>query len=107
MKILQETKNPLLKRKEIKAEISYEGATPNRAEVKNQLGQKGHLIIRRIKPVYGEGTAVVEAVVYDNKEIADKIEAEHLKKKNHKEEPKKEESEENSAETAPEKTASE
>ena len=93
LKILSEENNKLIGRKEVRARINYAGATPNREALKKEFKDK-NVVIRRIKPEFGETSAIVEAVIYTSKEVMDKLEAEHVKKRN--EEKPKEESEEGS-----------
>lgn len=85
VKIISETENKLLNRKEIVARITYEGITPNRDAVKDLLKIKGNVVIRKIEPEYGRTSALVHAVSYADKKFLETVEAKHITKKNFKE----------------------
>lgn len=97
--ILNELDNKLLNRKEITARVTYEGATPNRDAVKNEMKLKGNVVIRKITPEFGKCSAIVEAVSYAKKEDMEK-EAKHFLKKNVTEAPAEENKEEAATENA-------
>lgn len=89
LKILTEENNKLIGRKEVRARVTYAGgSTPNRDAIKSEFKGK-NVVIRKIKPEFGDTSAIVEAIIYESKEIMEKIEAEHIKKKNE-EKPKEE-----------------
>ena len=85
LKIITKKENPLLGRKEITAELDFEGATPSNQQVaeliKNDL--KGEVILKKVHTDFSKQLAKVEAFVYDSKESRDKAErmTKHLRKK--------------------------
>jgi small subunit ribosomal protein S24e len=94
----EQTKNPLLDRKEIHFDCLYQGeSTPKVLEVKNRLVavldvDKNLLVVDKLKPQFGEGKAKGYAKLYDSPESLSRIERQHVLEKN--QEPKKEEAKE-------------
>lgn len=84
----EKIENPLLNRTEIHFDCTYQGeATPKVMEVKNRLVatldvDKKLLVVHNLKPSYGEGKATGYAKLYDSEESLNKIEREHVVKKN-------------------------
>lgn len=74
--------NKLLSRTEIIADISFTGATPAQATVKEALAKKtgkSAIIVKTVGTLRGSQTAVVQAYAYDSE---DKMKAiEEIKKK--------------------------
>jgi len=108
--IKSKTDNKLLDRKEIEAEVSFVGATPSKADLKQEIcGKVGAnpdlTILREIRAGYGTQRLRIVAHSYANKESLMAVEPEHIKrryglgekpkeekpKEEKKEEPKKEE----------------
>ncbi|GEM_PF-444368 len=92
--------NKLLSRKEIEAEVSYEGATPSRGDIKQSIcGKIGAnpdlVVLREINTGFGKQMAKVVAHSYENVDALANTEPEHIQKRfkvgKAKEEPKKEE----------------
>lgn len=78
--------NALLSRTEIKADLTYEGVTPSRIELKKKitaiLGAKEELVvIKKIEVAYGFQKAVVTAYVYKTKQELDKLEPAYILKR--------------------------
>ncbi|HDN95505.1 MAG: 30S ribosomal protein S24e [Thermoplasmata archaeon] len=77
--------NKLLEREEIECIVKYEGATPPRKkikeELKNALGLSGYIVIHKIEPFFGMMQARVYAKVYPSEEIARKIEEDYILKR--------------------------
>ena len=96
--VTQKTENPLLDRTEIQFDCTYQGeSTPKVLEVKNRLVavldvDKNLLVVDKLKPQFGEGTAKGYAKLYDSTQSLSKIEREHVILKN--QAPQKEENEE-------------
>ena len=97
--------NKLLGREEIHFVIKYEGATPRRQKVKEELkkalGLKGFVLLQYIKPMFGLNQAKVYAKVYPSEEEARKIEEDYIIRRNiggKKEEVKEEKKEEEKGE---------
>lgn len=111
LNITKSKKNELLKRTEITAEISFDTATPQRAEVKKAIAASAKckedlLVVKKINSHYGGKTADVTAYAYSDKDLFEKVEREYMRTRNAKpvkEEPK----EEAPAEAAPEAPAPE
>jgi len=78
--------NKLLGREEIHFVIKYEGATPRRQKVKEELkkalGLKGFVLLQYIKPMFGLNQAKVYAKVYPSEEEARKIEEDYIIRRN-------------------------
>jgi ribosomal protein S24E len=77
--IKQETESPLLSRKEIKAEVIFEKATPSNDEVAKDIASKTKsspelIVVKHIYTKFGETKADVEAYIYQSKEALEKIE---------------------------------
>lgn len=79
MKVLEEKKNDLLNRKEVKISLEFSGQkTPSQVEVIKQaaglLKTKEDLIyVDEIKQIYGNATGYANLFVYDTKANLDKI----------------------------------
>jgi len=104
--------NKLLSRKEIEAEVSYEGATPSRGDIKQSIcGKIGAnpdlVVLREINTGFGKQMAKVVAHSYENVDALTNTEPEHIQKRFKvgkeavKEEPKKEEPKAEAKEEAP------
>lgn len=77
---------PLLHRREIKATIDFEGATPKREEVKKEMAQKLKvkeelLLINRIYNANGDSRADVIVHVYEDEKVLKETEYEFTLKK--------------------------
>ncbi|USN45117.1 MAG: 30S ribosomal protein S24e [Candidatus Woesearchaeota archaeon] len=84
--VQKEYARPLLSRKEVEVKIFFDGATPKREEVREELAKllkaaKELLIIKSIYNHFGEGSAEVTAFVYDNAEDMKVIEPKYVLKK--------------------------
>lgn len=82
LKIKEDTRNPLLDRKEIKFEIQSK-TTPTRESVKEELvgktrADKNLIVIQSLKQRFGENVIEGYAKVYDNESSLKKIELEHV-----------------------------
>lgn len=78
--ILEKKDNPLLRRTEIIADISFEAATPSRQVMKEAISKKLNaspelIIIRNIYPFFGDKKAEVVVHIYNKKEDVEKIES--------------------------------
>ena len=79
-KIVAQEEEPLLSRIRVKAELIFENATPSNAEVAKQIASslkkdESLVVVKKIATHYGEKQADVDAVVYENKEAKESIEA--------------------------------
>ncbi len=82
--VLATTENKLLDRKEIDAEISFEGATPKRAEIKQAMGGKiganpELMVLREVSSTFGRSSVKVLAHLYPTKEQLMNTEPKHIK----------------------------
>ena len=71
--LISTTENKLLDRKEIEAEVSFDGATPKRAELKDAICQKVAanpelVILRKVSSSFGRKAVKVVAHAYSAKE---------------------------------------
>ncbi|CAB3289739.1 30S ribosomal protein S24e [Methanocaldococcus lauensis] len=87
IRILSERYNPLLKRKEYRFIVDYEGATPTFKDVKLKLAailnaNKDLLIVEKIVGESGMQRVRGYAKLYDNEEMLKLIEREHILRKN-------------------------
>ena len=108
-KVMEKT-NSLLKRKELEfiADHSLSG-TPNRAEIKKKiaamLNQGLSLVfIKKVVTLSGENKSKVTVHVYENKDIAEKIEPDYIIKRNEIKEEKPEVKEETNQDEQKEET---
>ncbi|MFA5060880.1 MAG: hypothetical protein WC494_01015 [Candidatus Pacearchaeota archaeon] len=73
-KILSQKKNPFLKREEIVVQIT-DDVTPSKEKVVELIGkEKDTTIVRKISAGFGNNLFVAEVLVYDSKDLRDKIE---------------------------------
>jgi len=98
IKIISETYNPLLKRKEVTFEINHTqtGGTPPRFEVRKAIAQVvkadlDRIYIRKIETKTGTMTAIGTANIYDTVEQAKLVEPKHIILRNQPPEKSKEE----------------
>jgi len=73
LKIVGEKEEKLLERKQVVADLSYEGATPSRLEVRKKLAgalkaDENVLVIKGVRNIFGTMTAKVFAHLYKTKE---------------------------------------
>lgn len=78
--------NPLLKRNEIEALVSFDGATPSEANLKAELAKtfgapEELIVIKGIYTKYGQTKADLRANIYDTLEMFQKIEPKPKPKK--------------------------
>ncbi len=88
IEIIEENKNKVFNRNEIKFYVDYEGeATPKLIDVKAKLvallnTKKGLTVVDNVQPHYGEPKALGYAKVYDTIEDLEYIETKHILAKN-------------------------
>jgi ribosomal protein S24E len=92
LKITEQRDNPLLQRKEIKAQLSYEAATPSTKDLHSQLAaglkvKPELLVVKHIYPGFGTKQADVLVYQYESKEQLLKVEGEKKEKKPKEEKP--------------------
>ncbi|MBD3209628.1 hypothetical protein GF367_04405 [Candidatus Woesearchaeota archaeon] len=103
--ILSKETQPLLGRTLIQARISFEGTTPDRMKVREDVAKAAgvpakQLLVRTINTIYGKQEATVTGAVYENMDDAKAVEHKSLIAKHEKKEAPKEE--ERSSEAAKE-----
>ncbi|RMF56026.1 hypothetical protein D6745_00520 [Candidatus Woesearchaeota archaeon] len=84
LSITSQKEQPLMNRVELTADLSYEGATPSRVDIKKALASQLNtdqelIIITKISTQYGFNKATVSANVYKKKE--DILESEYMMKR--------------------------
>jgi ribosomal protein S24E len=82
--ILSTTENKLLERKEVQAEVSFDAATPKRAELKTAVSHKiganpELVVIRSVSGMFGRKTVKVIVHAYSKKETLVATEPVHIK----------------------------
>jgi len=82
--LISTTENKLLERKEIVAEVIFDGATPKRAELKGAVCQKVAAnpelaVVRMVESAYGRKAVRVTLYAYATKERLTDIEPVHIK----------------------------
>ncbi|MFH1511018.1 MAG: hypothetical protein ABIF10_04960 [Candidatus Woesearchaeota archaeon] len=85
LQITEQKKNDFLSRKEVRAVLTYEHATPSKEELKKQVAaaMKANadlLVIRQVNPSYGEQKADVLFYIYEKPDVMKKLEKEKPKK---------------------------
>ncbi|MHA1835454.1 MAG: 30S ribosomal protein S24e [Candidatus Odinarchaeia archaeon] len=109
LELLSESKNPLLKRKEIEYLITHDlSGTPNRIEVKKKIAAKlnadlENVFIEKVISLAGQNKSKIIVHVYNDRETALKIEPKHIIKRNEIKEVAKEEVKKESKEKKEEK----
>jgi small subunit ribosomal protein S24e len=83
IQISKDEKKPLLKKRILAGRLAYEGRTPGRIEVRDELAKKINakkelVIVKRIKPDYGSQSAHLEAEIYDDEATIKAIEHEYM-----------------------------
>ncbi len=87
LEIVKQEKNQLLKVTDVRARLSFEGATPSKQQVVKALAaavkaKEELIIVRHIRTDYGEQAADVRALVYADKKSLEKLERRSMIKKN-------------------------
>ncbi|HMK47377.1 MAG TPA: 30S ribosomal protein S24e [Methanocella sp.] len=96
IKVLEEKKNPLLQRREVKFSVSHNLGTPSRQEIKDKiaayLNSKPELvIIERMRTQFGKRETRGYAKIYETPERLKRVETEHIVQRNEKKPAPKEE----------------
>lgn len=98
VEVVDRRENKLLNREEIHCIIKYNGATPSRQQVKEELkkalGLNGFIVIHRIRPMFGIMQAKVYAKVYPSEAEARKVEEDYILRRETKGKKSKEETKE-------------
>lgn len=84
--ITSKTDNKALERKEIQAEITFDGPTPTRAELRQAISVKmgadpDLLVLREVNGTYGRKAVTVLAHAYSSKETLMSTEPEYIRKR--------------------------
>ena len=94
LKQIQETESPLLKRKEMEFEVSYDKVTPKAGDIKKAVAEKlkkneDVIVVKKIEQLYGISKAKIFVKVYDSPEELKLVEIINKKPKKEKGEEKK------------------
>lgn len=86
IKITNDEKNPLFKRREIIAYLGFDNQTPSRKEVKKELAKKlgvkeDLVVVKKVDPDFGTPAAKLEAIVYEDENTLKELEGEYLSKR--------------------------
>ncbi len=86
LKVLEDNQKPLLARRELLVEISFDGKTPSRLVVRKQLADSLRLdeeliVIKSIETHFGYRKANVKAHVYHKKKDLEAAEPKHIMKR--------------------------
>lgn len=104
LKLIDQKEMPLLQRKIINLELTYEhSSTPKKEDVSKELvpflkTKESLLKIKKINTHYGEGKADITAFIYSNEDSLKRFEKQKVKKVKEKKEEKKESGKEESKE---------
>ena len=84
--IQHKEEKPLLHRTDVTVRVAYEGATPQRAKLREEVASAlkapaDHIIIRQIKTEFGKQAAIVSASVYKDAKMLEQFEPKHQKKR--------------------------
>lgn len=98
IKVLEEKKNPLLQRREVKFSVSHNLGTPSRDEIKGKiaayLNSKPELvIIERMNSEFGKRETRGYAKIYETAERLKSVETKHIVQRNEKKKEAKKEGE--------------
>jgi small subunit ribosomal protein S24e len=98
IKVLEEKKNPLLQRREVKFSVSHNLGTPSRDDIKAKiaayLNSKPELvIIDNMKSEFGKRETKGYAKIYETAERLKSVETEHIVQRNEKKKEAKKEGE--------------
>ena len=74
---------PLLQAQDLHAERTYEGTTPSRKEPAQLIAEKTktkleHVIVRKIQGVFGHQKAHIQATIYQDSKLLEKVENQPL-----------------------------
>ncbi|WP_174589746.1 30S ribosomal protein S24e [Methanocella conradii] len=103
IKVLEEKKNPLLQRREVKFSVSHNLGTPSREEIKAKIAaylnsRPELVIIERMRSEFGKRETRGYAKIYETVERLKSVEAEHIVQRNEKKKEAKKEGEAAAAE---------
>lgn len=86
IKVISDEKQ-IIPRREIKAHVEFEGATPKRLDIKDKIsseikGDKELLVVTKLKTTFKEQKGIVTCLQYDDEDTLKKIEYEYRLTKN-------------------------
>ena len=87
IEIIEDRKNVLLSRREIKFKVTTDGATPSRKEVRKKLlalldADNDLLVLDHMKTTFGKREVLGYAKLYESPEKVKEIELEHIIERN-------------------------
>jgi small subunit ribosomal protein S24e len=85
--VQQREEKPLLQRTDVKVRVAYEGATPKRQALRDQVAHAlkqpvEHIIIRKVDTEFGHQAAIISASVYADAKAIEQFEPRHMKVRN-------------------------
>ena len=91
IEIIEEKVNPLLKRVELKVKVSHNGATPRRAEVKDNVvalkdANHDRVVVESLHSRFGACESIASVMVYESRDAMLSTEEEYVLRKNFSEE---------------------
>jgi len=87
IEIIEDNENKLLRRREIRFRVKFEGPTPKREDVKKKLcailGVSERLtVVQSLEGIFGKSECVGFAKIYENEEDLKRTEEEHVIRRN-------------------------
>ena len=87
VKIIEDKNNALLKRRELKFEVTFEGPTPTRMDVKNKMAALLNVplelvVVQRMKNDFGRQLVNGYAKIYEDAARMKQIEEDHILERN-------------------------
>ncbi len=89
LEVLERRRNPLLHREEVLFRLRFDGSTPSRRQIREEVSrflgvEEERVIVRKITQEYGMTEARALILVYDDPNKAKEIEPEHIIKRHEK-----------------------
>ena len=87
IEIIDEDENPMLRRTDVRFELTHEEATPSRLSVRDSLAAKlnkdaDEVVVHKLDTKYGMRKTVGYAKVYEDAESANEVEQEYVLERN-------------------------
>jgi len=87
IEIVEQEKNPMLHRTDVRFELAHEDATPSRLSVRDSLAAKlnkdsKEVVVRKLDTKFGMRKTVGNARVYEDPDYAQEIEQDHMLERN-------------------------
>jgi small subunit ribosomal protein S24e len=87
IEIVEQEKNPMLHRTDVRFELAHEDATPSRLSVRDSLAAKlnkdsKEVVVHKLDTKFGMRKTVGNARVYEDPDYAQEIEQDHMLERN-------------------------